>query len=143
MARTYPPFEFGPTGNETQARFKDYEEVGKKLIAWAQGGPATWPKNIDELRTAMQGHLTIPSQVKHLIVMQSDDSIAEDTVFILRLPAKGQVTESDQLAAQGQYDVPPVVKMLHNKVDEGGAAIGTTQRLFHARVADYTMRQCR
>jgi hypothetical protein len=143
MARKFPPMEFGPTDNElADATFVDYAEVGKQLIAWAKGGPATWPKDIDDLRTALKGHLHIPPGVKRLKVIQSDDSKEDNVEFILRLPAKNQVSESEQLATDGSYGKPPVIKILNDEKDAVKGAL-TKLDLFHARVADYTMRQCR
>src|SRR5690554_4792056 len=104
MARNYPPLEFGPAGDElSNVRFEDYAKVGQKLVEWAQKGPASWPKNMDELRTALDGLITFPPQVTRLTVVQSYDGEEGNFEFILRLPAKGQVTESEQLAMAGNY----------------------------------------
>lgn len=143
MARKYPPLEFGPNNDETAARFIDYEEVGKKLVEWATGSPANWPKTMDELRAALGPHATFPPQVTRLTVVQShDNEEGHDYEFILRLPAKGQVSESLKLAKKGEYETPPVVKYLAKKKDEDGEKINEERQLY-ARVADYTMRQCR
>lgn len=143
MKRDYPPLEFGPSGDEhNDVSFSDYEAVGKKLIEWAQNGPASWPKDMDDLRKQLEGLVTFPPQVKRLQVVQSDDSTPGDFEFILRLPARGQVTESANIAAEGTYGQPPVIRMLSDKQDENGNPL-TPLRQFHARVADYTMRQCR
>ncbi len=143
MARQFPPLEFGPTGDElTSVRFSDYEKVGEKLIEWAKKGPGSWPKNMDELRKELAGLATFPPQVTRLTVVQSYDSDEGNFEFILRLPAKGQVSESERLAEAGQYEQPPVIRFLNAKQDESGNPLTPLQQ-FHARVADYTMRQCR
>ena len=143
MAREYPPLEFGPTGDElTSVRFSDYEKVGEKLIEWAKNGPGSWPKDMDELRRELAGLATFPPQVKRLTVVQSYDSADGNFEFILRLPAKGQVSESERLAEAGLYEQPPVIRFLNAKQDESGNPLTPLQQ-FHARVADYTMRQCR
>lgn len=143
MARKFPPMEFGPSKDEiADATFADYAAVGQQLIKWAQGGPATWPKDIDDLRQAFKGHLHIPEGVKRLKVIQSDDSLEDNVEFILRLPAKNQVSESEALAKEGNYNKPPVIEIIFMENDSKKGPL-TKLDLFHARVADYTMRQCR
>lgn len=143
MPRQYPPLEFGPAGDElSNVRFEDYTKVGQKLIEWAQQGPASWPKDMEELRAAFDGLITFPPQITRLTVVQSYDGEGGNFEFILRLPAKGQVSESEQLATQGNYAQPPVIHMLDSQQDENGNPLSPLQQ-FHARVADYTMRQCR
>lgn len=143
MPRQFPPFEFGPSGDElTNVRFSDYEKVGQKLIEWAQKGPASWPTDIDDLRQQLAGVLTIPAEVTRLTVMQGYDEAGGNCEFVLRLPSKGQVSESETLARDGHYQLPPLIRMLDDGQDESGDPLSPLQR-FHARVADYTMRQCR
>ncbi|MBK8085207.1 MAG: hypothetical protein IPK28_16100 [Devosia sp.] len=93
----------------------------------------SWPRSIDEFNQAVGAHYTLPPGVKTIQVIQGNDE-----VFVLRLPAKNQVEESNELAAKGKYDLPPIIDILANK-----PAGNTVQDFFHARVADYTMRQCR
>jgi hypothetical protein len=145
MTRTYPPLEFGPTGDElTTVRYADYEAVGKKLIEWATNGPGSWPKDMAELRAALNGLVTFPAAVTRLTVVQSyDDPSGQNFEFILRLPAKGQVNESLTLAKQGDYQQPPVIAALANMTDPQTGNALSPERQFYARVADYTMRQCR
>ena len=145
MTRTYPPLEFGPAGDElTTVRYSDYETVGKQLIEWATNGPGSWPKDMDELRTALAGVVTFPPQITRLTVVQSyDDPSGQNFEFILRLPAKGQVNESLTLAQAGHYEQPPVIAALANKTDPQTGQALSAERQFYARVADYTMRQCR
>lgn len=145
MTRKYPPLEFGPTGDElTTVRYSDYETVGRKLVEWATNGPGSWPKNMDELRAAFEGLVTFPAQITRLTVVQSyDDPSGENFEFILRLPAKGQVNESLELARNGQYKQPPVIEALARKKDPQTRERLSAERQFYARVADYTMRQCR
>lgn len=145
MTRKYPPLEFGPTGDElTTVRYSDYEKVGKQLVEWATKGPGSWPKNMDDLRAALDGVVTFPPQITRLTVVQSyDDPSGENFEFILRLPAKGQVNESLELAKNGQYEQPPVIAALADKIDPQTGDLLSPERQFYARVADYTMRQCR
>ena len=143
MPRKFPPMEFGPSNDEiSDATWENYAFVGRQLIACAKGGPAVWPETIDELREAFKGHLYIPPGVKRLKVIQSDDSMEDNAEFILRLPAKNQVSESEELATQGTYSKPPVIAILHDETDTQHGDL-TKLEMFHARVADYTMRQCR
>lgn len=145
MTRKYPPLEFGPIGDELETvRFSDYETVGRKLVEWATNGPGSWPKNMDELRAAFEGVLTFPAQITRLTVVQSyDDPSGENFEFILRLPAKGQVNESLELARNDEYEQPPVIAALASMTDPQTGDSLSAERQFYARVADYTMRQCR
>lgn len=143
MVRKYPPVEFGPTGDELgNVTFSDYEKVGEKLIAWAKGGPATWPKDMDELRKELKDLVTFPAQITRLTVVQGYDDTQGNSEFVLRLPPRGQVSESEDLANKGTYDQPPIIHMLDAKKDETGNELSAIER-FRARVADYTMRSCR
>ncbi|RWN02217.1 MAG: hypothetical protein EOR84_05115 [Mesorhizobium sp.] len=143
--RKYPPVQFGIDGDEASAIFKDYEAVGKKLVEWAQQDNA--PETIDELRLAFKDLLTIPDVFKSLRVVQGNDRTEGDYEFLLRLPPKGQVTESEQIvtASVGDdvYPLPP----LYTDYEPGGRDedqnVITQLRFFYARVADYTMRGCR
>ena len=133
LTRKYPPAQFGPSGNEdANVSLEDYIEVGKVIVEWSTG-VRNWPRSIDEFNQAVGKHYTLPPGVKAIQVVQGNDE-----VFVLRLPARNQVAESDCLASQGAYDIPPVVDLLANR-----PAGHTVQDFFHARVADYTMRQCR
>ncbi|TIP75577.1 MAG: hypothetical protein E5X53_01930 [Mesorhizobium sp.] len=145
--RKYPPIQFGIDGDETSAIFKDYEAVGKKLVEWAQQGEDSWPKTIDELRVAFKDLLTIPDVFKRLRVEQGDDGTEGDYELVLRLPPKGQVTESEQIVkAKVDEDVYPL-PALYTEFEPGGRdedkKVITQLRFFYARVADYTMRGCR
>ncbi|MES0166656.1 hypothetical protein NKJ87_11710 [Mesorhizobium sp. M0027] len=146
--RKYPPIQFGRRGDETGAIFKDYEAVGKKLVEWAQQDDEdSWPKTIDELREAFKDLLTIPDVFKTLTVVRGDDHIEDNYEFLLRLPPKGQVTESEQIVkAKVEDDVYPL-PALYKDFEPGGRdedkRVITQLRFFYARVADYTMRGCR
>jgi hypothetical protein len=143
--RVYPPIQFGKTGDEAKAEFTDYEFVGKKIVEWAQN-PDTWPTSIDELRKELGGHLTIPPKVKVLKVIQGDDHDPKSTEFILRLPPKNQVSESEKIvrtSPNGAYELPPLyTEYKPGEKDEDGKVINRL-RAFYARVGDYTMRGCR
>ena len=143
--RVYPPIQFGKTGDEANAEFTDYEYVGRKIVGWAQA-PATCPKTIEDLRAALQGHLTIPATVKTLKVVQGTDDDSKSTEFILRLPPKGQVSETEKIVSDSPnstYELPPLyTEYQPGGVDESGATIDRL-RAFYSRVADYTMRGCR
>jgi hypothetical protein len=143
MERKYPPLEFGPDGKEMEnVRFSDYASVGEKLIAWAKDGPASWPKNMEELREELKGLVTFPKQITRLTIVQGYDDTEGNSEFVLRLPPKGQVSESEVLADKGTYDEPPVLRMLVKRRDESEEELNAIER-FRARVADYTMRSCR
>ncbi|WP_374624398.1 hypothetical protein [Devosia sp.] len=132
MKRDFPPAEFGPSGNEfAKVSPADYIAVGQVIIEWATGTRA-WPTSLQEFNDAVGAHYTLPPGVKAIQVIQGNDE-----VFVLRLPAKNQVEESNELAAKGEYDLPPIIDILASNPKL------TEQDKFHARVADYTMRQCR
>ncbi|WP_095491108.1 hypothetical protein [Mesorhizobium temperatum] len=145
--RKYPPVQFGIDGDETGAIFKDYEAVGKKLVEWAQQGRESWPKTIDELRVAFKDLLTIPDVFKRLRVEQGDDATEGDYELVLRLPPKGQVTESEQIVKASVdddvYPLPPLYKDFEPGGRDEDKRVITQLRFFYARVGDYTMRSCR
>ena len=145
--RRFPPLQFGSGENEESARFSDYEYVGRKIVEWAQNGPDSWPKNIDELRAALDGHMTIPDVFKRLTITQGDDDREADYELVLRLPPRGQVTESERIVQSDEtgepYPLPPLYTGFQpGAPDENRQAINAL-RYFYARVADYTMRGCR
>ncbi|MBU1305244.1 MAG: hypothetical protein KKF33_06965 [Alphaproteobacteria bacterium] len=180
MPRNFPPASFGKTaileGNEVAA-FEDYVEVGKKIVEWVND-PSKRPTDTAGLNSQIGAHYQLPPKVQGLEIIDGDD-----VTFKIRLPAKGQVNESLELARQGQYAVPPVVRYLNevsvasalqtaaseadklakemeqaaksarehadrlSKAAAAAAAVAPAsaeiEDVLYARVADYTMRQCR
>lgn len=151
--RTYPPLAFGSKPDESDAQLENYASVGYVILGWATG-EKEWPTTVEEFKSAIIGTGDTPNfyfpdaYTMFSIVQAGDDGepmkyrvMAGGTPgneFLLRLPPKGQVMESRTLIGRypDSYGVPPLysndLANHPNQVD-----------VFHARVADYTMRGCR
>lgn len=97
--RVYPPLEFGSSPNvanhEANAKFNDYEKIGRLIVEWAQAEEEDRPQDITELQTAIGNHIQIDPKFTKLRFEQGDDSLPNDYELVIRLPPKGQVSESE------------------------------------------------
>jgi hypothetical protein len=122
----------------------NYESAGRKVVKWAQDeSEASWPKDMADFRNQLAEDVEIPERYQTIEVVQGTD-----THFILRLPPKNQVTQSEQEVVEekkqeeqtGQpqsYNPPEFYKDL--------LVEGTLDNVsfFYSRISDYTIRGCR
>lgn len=138
--RTYPPINFHDDTSDPSGTFDRYRATGELIIKWAND-PASRPKDMDELRAALDGLVSIPANMKTLEYDQGDDSDPNSTVFVLRLPPKNQLNESRAIQSQGgNYPLPAIYLSAFPAV---GLPEPFSADWLSARVADYTMRGCR
>lgn len=131
--REFPPAEFGAAGDELKSVLpEDYIEVGRLICEWAEK-PETRPKSLAEFNAAVGKYYRLPDKVKAVQFVQSNPD-----VFILRLPEWNQLSESRARIATGGYQRPFSVTFIAS--ENSGYS---DEDVFYARVADYTMRQCR
>ncbi len=143
--RKFPPFAFGEEPDESQATFQNYEKVGQLIYEWATGDKP-WPKDLADFRALVGDNLYVPAEYERLRIVQADNGSVQiepgsnGLEFVLRLPPKGQVMESAERIDSGitSYPLPPLYELYlqqgHGRPPKG---------VFHARIADYTMRSCR
>lgn len=138
--RDFKPINFLEEGNTTEEIFKNYIEIGTKIMEWANGIGV--PTDMADLRAQLDGLIDIPEGVKNLKVLQGDDSDKDNAEFVLRLPPRNQLNESEyQLTVNDEdYRLPGIYE---NAVPNGSDLLNDPVNMLRARVADYTMRGCR
>jgi hypothetical protein len=143
--RNFPPFAFGTTPDELNVSFENYRAVGQMIFDWATGARA-WPANMADFRTQVGSNMHVPQEYQRLRIVQADNASVQSESgsngleFVLRLPPKGQVSESAQIVADNLQDYPlPRLYTLFLQPGHGRPALD----VFHSRIADYTMRSCR
>lgn len=133
MTRKFPPANFGSTGDEmTSVSPEDYIATGKKIVEWARD-PKSRPTSLAAFNAAIGDHYKLPPSVQAVAFVQGSPEL-----FIIRLPEVNQLDESLGVVGSGGYTPPPVVKLIADNPENLAAT-----DIFYARVADYTMRQCR
>ncbi len=139
--RTYPPINFNDDEGDPNGTFDRYKATGDKIIQWAND-PASRPTNMDDLRQQLAGLVDIPANMKNLVVIQGDDTDADSTVFVLRLPPKNQLNESGAIVQNpgNSYPLPGIYSSVFPVLDMEDRPASDW---LSARVADYTMRGCR
>lgn len=121
----------------------DYERAGRIVVAWAQGKTPP-PKDMEDMRQQLAGIVEIPERYQRLSVVQGDNHH-----FILRLPPKDQVTQSEEDVLQDledekntgerrSYELPQFYK---DMLLESGLWNNAT--FFYSRISDYTIRGCK
>ncbi|WP_417684023.1 hypothetical protein [Roseibium sp.] len=143
--RKFPPFAFGPTQHELDASFDNYRDVGQLVFEWATGA-RPWPENMAAFRKAVGKNMYVPPEYERLRIVQADNGSVQSEPgsngleFVLRLPPKGQVSESAKIIRSGlsEYPLPRLYSMF---LQEGHGF--PAESVFFSRIADYTMRSCR
>ena len=138
--RKWPPIQFNEQQNDPEKDFQTYVDVGDQIMRWANGDDEL-PRTMDDLRSAFGKNVDIPANMKNLVVVQGPDEDPDNTVFVLRLPPRNQLSESDEQLQQNgtQYPLPGIYE---SKLETAGKDVDP-QQMLRARVADYTMRGCR
>ncbi len=123
-------------------RILNYELAGRLVVEWAQGKKAP-PEDMADMRSQLAGIVEIPERYQTLEVVQGDNHH-----FVLRLPPKDQVTQSEEEVMQEtkqaketgnpKFYYPPKFysDLLVEKDIENDA-------FFYSRISDYTIRGCR
>jgi hypothetical protein len=135
--RVFPPFAFGQQADEGDAELQNYVDIGKLIVEWAKD-PSKRPADMEAFRKAVGNNMLIHPKYTRLRIEQADDNDT-DLEFVLRLPPKGQVTESEERVANAPvghgYPLPNLYDVL--------PGLNRPLEAFYSRVADYTMRSCR
>jgi len=143
--RKFPPFAFGTTPDEMNVAFSDYVAVGQLVFDWATGAKA-WPESMADFRAQIGTSMHIPAEYERLRIVQADNPSVQcecgsnGLEFVLRLPPKGQVSESQQIVANDLQGYP--LPRLYTLFLQDGHAFAR-EEVFLSRIADYTMRSCR
>lgn len=116
----------------------DYIELGRLVAQWATE-PATRPATVAELRLQLDGIAVLPDRIKTVEFTQSSlDHL------VLALPAREVVEDSlDRVTdplGDGQYPLP---QFYADHYRPGFGPVMTPLDTLLARVADYTIAQCR
>lgn len=143
-ARTHPGvtqmFDIHSVNRQPIGRIEvaDYIELGRLVAQWATE-PATRPATVAELRVQLDGIAVLPDRVKTIAFTQSS---LDHLVFAL--PAKEVVEESlDRVTdplGDGHYPLP---QFYEDHYRPGFGPVMTPLDTLLARVADYTIAQCR
>jgi hypothetical protein len=143
-ARTHPGetpmFDTHNVNRQPIARIEvaDYIELGRLVAQWATE-PATRPATVAELRLQLDGIAVLPDRIKSIAFTQSG---LDHLVFAL--PAKEVVEESLERVTDplgdGQYPLP---QFYADHYRPGFGPVMTALDTLLARVADYTIAQCR
>jgi hypothetical protein len=135
--RKFPPFAFGQQADEKDAELRNYVDIGKLIVEWAKD-PSKRPADMTAFRAAVGDNMLIHPKYTRLRIEQADDNDT-DLEFVLRLPPKGQVTESEDRVKDAQpgqaYPLPNLYAVL--------PGLNSPLDAFYSRIADYTMRSCR
>lgn len=123
----------------------DFEKAGRKVVEWAKD-PASRPLDGDmqAFRTALQGIVDVPARYTSFELVQGDSNH-----FIMRLPPKAQLEQSEALAHRekedgnpaSSYGIPDFYK--ETFLDEQNGGDFDNVKFFYCRIADYTIRGCR
>ncbi len=112
----------------------DYQELGKKFIAWSKDADSR-PKTLEEFVTQTKGIIDpLPSYIKALQFVQGDKE-----VLLVRLPPAELVadTEASIKDPNALYPLPS----FYEERFAGGNDPGH-QAFFERRVGDYTIAHC-
>lgn len=118
-------------------KLANYEAFGELVKEWSRGTHPI-PANLDELKeqlAARQVGASIPEWVKKCIVVESDDE-----TWVMRLPHKRLIEDSETLMRKGaaDYPVPPIYERLFQT-----KPIVEDKLDFHAeRIGDYIISSC-
>lgn len=137
--RSWPPISFIESEGEPYETFEVYREVGNKIMEWANGKNV--PIDMSDLRAQLNGLVDIPANMKTLCVVQGDDNDPDSTTFVLRLPPRNQLNESERQRQQNKDKYP--LPGIYESSLEGSHVEVKGEDMLRARVADYTMRGCR
>ncbi len=116
----------------------DYIEMGRLVAQWATE-PDTWPKDVDELKTQLDGIAVVPDRIKTVEIVQSTlDHL------ILRLPVKEMIEESLERMSDPMGDgTYPLPQFYSDHYRPGFGPVMTPLDTLLARVGDYTIAQCK
>ena len=115
----------------------DYVEFGKTVVRWALE-PNSRPKDLADLKTKLRDILKVPDRITKLKFVD----VNLDTL-VIRVPNPEMARESVDLfsdpATTGDYPIPLFYRNLRN----GGGSPMSKLDVLYARIADYTIAQCR
>jgi hypothetical protein len=122
----------------TRIEVADYIELGRLVAQWATE-PATRPATIDELRLQLDGIAVLPDRIRTF-------AFGESTLdhLVLALPPKEIVEESLERATDPLGDSTyPLPQFYADHYRPGFGPVMTPLDTLLARVADYTLAECR
>jgi len=115
----------------------DYVEFGKKVVGWALE-PGSRPRDLATLKVQLRDILVVPDRIT--TVKYVDVGLDE---LVIRLPNPSMAQESLELFGQSRNsDDYPTPLFYRNLRTGGGSTMSKLDTLF-ARIADYTIAQCR
>ncbi len=143
--RSHSPREMKMLDVHTQTRkpiprieVADYIEMGRLVAQWAVD-PATWPRDVAQLKEQLDGIAEVPERIKHVEFVQS----TLDTL-VLRLPVKQMIEESLEAMTDPMGDTRyPLPQFYADHYRPGFGPVMTPLDTLLARVGDYTIAQCK
>lgn len=121
----------------SRVEISDYFEVGRLIAKWAKQDPASRPSSIAEMRNALSGIALVPARITNVQWVQPDLQ-----TLLMRLPNKDMLIESEQTFSATSGQRYPIPNVYLEKLTNPNTHVSDTDFLF-ARIADYTIAQCR